>query len=85
MDVSEEGTGFTGVVEVASYLGSITEFKVEFNGSFLPVVHTNTGNREVKKQRTGDKVSLRFEADAFPGLQNLRFPLGQWRIDIIFK
>jgi len=65
MDISEEATGFTGTVEVVSYLGSTTEFKVEFNGSFLTVVHTNTGNRDVKKRKTGDKVNLRFETDAF--------------------
>lgn len=65
MDITEEETGFTGVLELISYLGSTTEFKVEFNGSFLTVIHTNTGARDARKFHMGDKVNLRFEPDAF--------------------
>ncbi|MDA3955973.1 ABC transporter ATP-binding protein [Oceanispirochaeta sp.] len=65
MDITEEKTGFTGVLEIVSYLGSTTEYKIEFNGSFLTVIHTNSGNRDVKKRKSGDRVNLHFETDAF--------------------
>jgi hypothetical protein len=65
MDITEEKTGFTGVLEIVSYLGSTTEYTIEFNGSFLTVIHTNSGNRDVKKRKSGDRVNLHFETDAF--------------------
>lgn len=65
LEISEENTGFQAVLEVVSYLGPVTEFKVEFNGSFLAVMHTNRGTGDAPMRRSGDKVNLRFEEKAF--------------------
>ncbi len=65
MDICEEDTGFTGTLELISYLGATTEFKIEFNGTFLTVIHTNTGAKDARKFHIGDPVNLRFEPDAF--------------------
>ncbi len=42
VDVSQTPTGFTGRLDVSSFLGSITEYKVEFEESFMTIIHSNT-------------------------------------------
>lgn len=42
VDISDAPTGFTGRLDVSSFLGSVTELKVEFEESFITVIHSNT-------------------------------------------
>ena len=70
MDIADEETGFVGTLEVISYLGATTEYKVEFNDSFLTVIHTNTGVKDARIHKPGEKVNLRFETDAFQVYRN---------------
>ena len=65
LDVVSEETGLSGTLEVVSYLGSTTEYKVDFDSTSLTVIHTNTGDRQAWRGKAGDKVNLRFENDAF--------------------
>ncbi|MFW5827197.1 MAG: ABC transporter ATP-binding protein [Alkalispirochaeta sp.] len=43
MRISQESGDLTGRVDVNSFVGAVTEYKVEFDGQFITVIHSNTG------------------------------------------
>ncbi|MFA7566440.1 MAG: TOBE domain-containing protein, partial [Alkalispirochaeta sp.] len=43
LEISRGSGELTGRVDVNSFVGAVTEYKVEFDGQFLTVVHPNTG------------------------------------------
>ncbi|MFW5695655.1 MAG: TOBE domain-containing protein, partial [Alkalispirochaeta sp.] len=43
MRISKEPGDLTGRVDVNSFVGAVTEYKVEFDGQFITVIHSNTG------------------------------------------
>ena len=65
VDVGGEETGFTGTLDVSSFLGSTTEYKVEFEGSFITVIHSNTAAGLMKHFKTGESVNLKFNKEFF--------------------
>ncbi len=53
-----KGVGdLTGRVDVNSFVGAVTEYKVEFEGQFLTVIHSNTGET-VTLYQMDDEVSI---------------------------
>lgn len=65
VDISLEPTGFTGRLDVSSFLGSITEYKVEFENSFITAIHSNTSGGVKKHFKMGDEVNLFFKKEYF--------------------
>jgi len=65
VNISIDPTGFTGKVDVSSFLGSITEYKVEFENSFITVVHFNTTGFIKKHYNFGEEVYLNFKKEYF--------------------
>ena len=64
IQISREATDFTGIVEVKSFLGPHTEYKIEFEGSFINVYQSNRGNN-VRIYKPGDRINLKFDRDLF--------------------
>ncbi len=44
LEISRGPGELTGRVDVNSFVGAVTEYKVEFDGQFLTVIHPNTGD-----------------------------------------
>ena len=65
VDVSLEPTGFTGKLDVSSFLGSITEYKIEFENNFITAVHSNTTGYTMKHFKMGEEVYINFNKDFF--------------------
>ncbi|MDA3940814.1 MAG: ABC transporter ATP-binding protein [Spirochaetia bacterium] len=65
VDISLEPTGFTGNLDVSSFLGSITEYKIEFENSFITAVHSNTTGHPMKNFKMGEQVHVDFQKDFF--------------------
>jgi len=62
--ISKEPTDFIGIVEVKFFLGAHTEYKIEFEGSFINVYQSNfLGGTKIYKP--GDRVYLKFNHDLF--------------------
>ncbi len=64
VDVSREPTGFTGRLDVSSFLGSITEYKVEFEDSFITIIHSNT-NGIIHDIKMDETVNIDFNKKFF--------------------
>ncbi len=62
--ISTNPTDFTGVVDLGSFLGSTTEYRIEFEGSFINAVHSNLKGK-TRQYRTGEPVYLKFNRDLF--------------------
>jgi iron(III) transport system ATP-binding protein len=65
VDISLEPTGFTGKLDVSSFLGSITEYKIEFENSFIIAIHSNTAGHTMKHFKMGEEVHVDFKKDFF--------------------
>ena len=64
IDICAEPTDFIGLVEVKFFLGAHTEYKIEFEGSFINVYQSNAlGYTKIYKP--GDRVYLKFNHDLF--------------------
>jgi iron(III) transport system ATP-binding protein len=64
VDISLSPTGFKGKLDVSSFLGSITEYKIEFENSFITAVHSNTEGT-MKHFNMGEDVHMDFKKDFF--------------------
>lgn len=64
IEVNKEHSGCTGRVDVSSFIGATTEYKVEFEESYLTVVHPNMSPR-VQVYKTNDEVFLHFNSEFF--------------------
>jgi len=64
VDVSLKPTGFTGRLDVSSFLGSITEYKVEFEESFMTIIHSNTEGL-IGDLKMDQPVNLEFKKEFF--------------------
>ena len=64
IEISSEPTDFSGIVQVKSFLGSHTEYKIEFDGSFISVYCANLGNTD-RIYKPGDRVYLKFNHQLF--------------------
>ncbi len=62
--LSEEKTDFKGIVEVKSFLGPYTEYKIEFDGSFINVFQHNRPGK-TKFYHPGEPVFLKFDHSQF--------------------
>ncbi len=60
IQISGKETDFSGTVQVKSFLGPHTEYKIEFEGSFINVYQHNTGG-DSKIYKPGDRVCLKFD------------------------
>ncbi|RLD32261.1 MAG: hypothetical protein DRI73_07340 [Bacteroidetes bacterium] len=65
VDISLEPTGFTGKLDVSSFLGSITEYKIEFENSFIIAIHSNTAGETMKHFKMGEEIDIDFKKDFF--------------------
>jgi iron(III) transport system ATP-binding protein len=65
VDVSLEPTGFSGKLDISFFLGSITEYKIEFENSFITAVHSNITGSKMKQLRMGEDVYIDFMKDSF--------------------
>jgi iron(III) transport system ATP-binding protein len=43
LEISRGAGDVTGRVDVSSFVGAVTEYKIEYDGQFLTVIHPNTG------------------------------------------
>mgnify|MGYP002829393277 CR=1 FL=1 len=57
MDISEGPGDLMGRVDVNSFVGATTEYKVEFDGQFITVIHSNSGG-SVKLFHLDDEVAI---------------------------
>ncbi|MEX2443400.1 MAG: ABC transporter ATP-binding protein [Alkalispirochaeta sp.] len=57
MEISQDPGDLTGRVDVNSFVGAVTEYKVEFDGQFITVIHSNTGET-VTLHHMDDEVSI---------------------------
>ena len=64
VSISRDKTDFCGRIDLRSFLGSYTEYRIEFEGSFINVHQMNKGER-VERYRTGDRVQLKFDRNLF--------------------
>ncbi len=64
INISTNPTGFIGKLDVSSFLGSISEYKIEFENSFLTVVQSNIEGK-YKHYKMGEEVYLDFNKDFF--------------------
>ena len=64
VDISLSSTGFKGKLDVSSFLGSITEYKIEFENSFITAIHSNTEG-SMRHFKMGEDVYLDFNRDFF--------------------
>ncbi len=64
VNISDTPTGFTGKMDVSSFLGSISEYKIEFENSFLTVIQSNITNT-YRHFKMGEEVYLDFNKDFF--------------------
>lgn len=55
---------FQGKIEVSSFIGATTEYKVEYADGFLTAIHPNT-HGEVQNYRYGQEVSFSFKSEFF--------------------
>ena len=62
IQISAEPTGFTGIVDVSLFLGVFTEYRIEFEGSFISVLHSNTSGTH-RRYTMGETVQLTFNRD----------------------
>ena len=65
VDISLEPTGFTGKLDVNSFLGSISEYKIEFENSFITAIHSNTDCHTMKHFKMGEEVHIDFKKEFF--------------------
>ncbi len=65
VDISLKPTGFTGKLDVSSFLGGITEYKIEFENSFIIAIHSNTAGHTMKHFKMGEEVHVDFKKDFF--------------------
>ena len=62
--ITSEKTDYVGTIEVKSFLGPYTEYKIEFEGSFINVYRQNIGS-SLKIYKPGDNVYLEFNHSLF--------------------
>jgi len=65
VDISLEPTGFSGKLDVSSFLGSITEYTIEFENSFIIAIHSNTEGHVMKHFKMGENINIDFKKDFF--------------------
>lgn len=65
VDISMKPTGFTGRIDVSSFLGSITEYKVEFGNSFITIVNFNTAGSMKRNFSLRENIYLDFKKEYF--------------------
>lgn len=65
VDISLEPTGFKGKLDVSSFLGSVTEYKIEFENSFIIAIHSNTSESSMKHFKMGEDIHVDFKNDFF--------------------
>ncbi len=64
VSINTQSTGFTGKLDVSSFLGSISEYKVEFENSFLTIIQSNIEGK-YKHYKMGEEVHLDFNKNFF--------------------
>ncbi len=64
VSISTTPTGFTGKLDVSSFLGSISEYKIEFENSFITVIQSNI-EKKYMHYTMGEEVYLDFNRDFF--------------------
>ena len=64
ISISREKTDFCGRIDLRSFLGAYTEYRIEFEGSFINIHQLNKGEK-IESYRTGDRVQLKFDRDLF--------------------
>lgn len=64
VSINTQPTGFTGKLDVSSFLGSISEYKVEFENSFLTIIQSNIEGK-YKHYKMGEEVYLEFNKSFF--------------------
>jgi len=64
VEVTPDTGQFNGKIEVSSFLGATTEYKVEYSDGFLTAIHPNT-HGEVHNFRYGQDVHFSFKTDFF--------------------
>jgi iron(III) transport system ATP-binding protein len=64
VEVQPETGQFSGKIEVSSFLGATTEYKVEYADGFLTAIHPNT-HGEVHNYRFGQEIKFSFKSDFF--------------------
>ncbi|RKX76390.1 MAG: ABC transporter ATP-binding protein, partial [Spirochaetes bacterium] len=64
IEVSPEPGQFKGKIEISSFLGATTEYKIEYADGFLTAIHPNTQG-EVHNLRFGQEVSFSFKSEFF--------------------
>ncbi|OQY32434.1 MAG: ABC transporter [Spirochaetaceae bacterium 4572_59] len=62
--ISSDKADFTGIVDTRSFQGSHTEYKIEFEGSFINIHQSNMG-KEIQTYQAGDIINLKFDKDLF--------------------
>jgi len=64
ISISSESSGFTGMIDVSLFLGAFTEYRIEFEGAFITVLHSNSTGL-LKHYTMGDVVNLKFNRELF--------------------
>ncbi len=64
VSIRTKPTGFTGKLDVSSFLGSISEYKVEFENSFITIIQSNIEGK-YKHYTMGETVHLDFNKAFF--------------------
>ncbi len=64
IDLSDIPTGFQGRLDVSSFLGASTELTVEFDGTFITIIHSNT-NGIIHGMKMDDTVHISFNLSFF--------------------
>lgn len=64
VSIRTKPTGFTGKLDVSSFLGSISEYKVEFENSFITIIQSNIEGK-YKHYKMGETVHLDFNKAFF--------------------
>lgn len=60
IQISEAPGSLMGRVDVNSFVGAVTEYKVEFDGQFVTVIHSNTGE-SFKLFHMDDEVAIHLD------------------------
>ncbi len=65
ISITTENTGFKGQLLIDSFLGTVTEYKVEFESSILTAVHSNSDEKGSSKMSMGYAVYIDFKKEFF--------------------
>lgn len=62
--ICSDTSGFAGTLDISLFLGAFTEYRIEFEGSFITVLHSNSTGL-LKRYNMGETVNLKFNKDLF--------------------